>query len=381
MEIYVVKAGDSVDLIASAYKVPVNVLIYVNQLEPPYPLAIGQALLIPTMLSEPERPLQTGGYSYSYISRENLEAVLPFLTNLYVFPYGFDTEGSVLPPTPDDQFMINTAKGYGTAPILTITPIDSTGMFNNVLIHEVINSPEKTDILISNLLSTVNEKGFEGIDIDFEYILPEDRLPYVEFVKKVHETFSPLGYPVSVALAPKTSADQRGVLYEGKDYRLLGEAADSVLLMTYEWGYTFSEPRAVAPINEVRKVVEYALSEIPKEKIKLGIPNYGYDWKLPYEKGVSRATAISNKRAIDLAIQNDAEIQFDPVAMTPHFSYERDGSLHEVWFEDVRSYQAKYNLILEYDLMGTDIWQVMTFFRPAWILLESMFSINKNSPQ
>ncbi len=77
------------------------------------------------------------------------------------------------------------------------------------------------------------------MDIDFEYILPEDRVPFADFVAQTRDFFAPYGYPVSVALAPKTSDNQQGVLYEGKDYALLGKAADSVLLMTYEWGYTY----------------------------------------------------------------------------------------------------------------------------------------------
>ena len=59
----------------------------------------------------------------------------------------------------------------------------------------------------------------------------------------MRESLSPLGLPVFVALVPKTSADQRGDLYEGHDYRLLGEAADFVFLMTYEWGYTYQPKR------------------------------------------------------------------------------------------------------------------------------------------
>ena len=46
----------------------------------------------------------------------------------------------------------------------------------------------------------------------------------------------------------------------------------------YEWGYALSEPMAVAPINKVEQVVRFAVSQIPPEKIFMGIPNYGYDW-------------------------------------------------------------------------------------------------------
>lgn len=195
----------------------------------------------------------------------------------------------------------------------------------------------------------------------------------MDFVWEVRTAINQLGYPVTVALAPKTSDDQPGLLYEGKDYALLGEAADEVLLMTYEWGYTYSQPMAVAPINNVRRVVEYALTRIPNEKINLGIPNYGYDWPLPYEKGVTRATTIGNVEAVTIAANNGAEIQFDETAMSPFFNYTKNGIAHEVWFEDVRSMQAKFNLVEEYGLRGMEYWQIMRLFRANWLLLADRF--------
>ena len=101
-----------------------------------------------------------------------------------------------------------------------------------------------------------------------------------------------------MAAAPKTSDRQRGILVEGVDYAKLGENADAVFLMTYEWGYTYGPPMAVAPLDKVREVVEYALTRIPPEKIILGIPNYGYDWPLPYERGITRARSIGNEEAV-----------------------------------------------------------------------------------
>ena len=187
-----------------------------------------------------------------------------------------------------------------------------------------------------------------------------------------------IGCFVSVALAPKTSDDQPGLLYAGKDYALLGEAADKVLLMTYEWGYTYGPPMAVAPLNKVREVVEYAVTRIPPYKISLGIPNYGYDWTLPFVRGETAATTIGNIEAVQIAIANGAQIQFDPVAASPYFRYIQDGLEHEVWFEDVRSMEAKFNLVQEFDLRGMGYWQIMKLFRANWLLLADRFWIVKH---
>ncbi len=376
MDIYVVKPGDSVDLIASYYGIPPSTIIYDNQLVYPYPLAIGQALLVNDgESSSPSYPAVVGGYAYPYIREAVLEETLPYLTNLHVFSYGFTPEGQLVPPQVDDTFMITAALNFGASPVLTLTPFGPDGNFNNLLITTLVNNEEIIQTLLSNLLSTLLEKGFQGVDIDFEYILPEDRIPFADFVAQTREFLSPYGFHVSVALAPKTSDSQQGVLYEGKDYALLGSAADSVLLMTYEWGYTYGPPMAVAPINKVREVVDYAVTRIAPAKIDLGIPNYGYDWTLPYVRGTSAAKVIGNVEAVQIAASAGVPIQFDEVAMSPFFRYEKDGLEHEVWFEDVRSIREKFSLLQAYGLRGMGYWQIMRLFRANWLLLADTFQI------
>ena len=378
MEIYVVKSGDTVDSIAESHGIPVSSVIYNNQLVYPYALAVGQALLLSSEeSSESSYPAWVNGYAYPFIRQDVLDETLPFLSSLSVFSYGFTTDGDLIPPTVDDSFMIEAALMSGVRPVLTLTPLGADGNFNNALITAVVNDQTAKDNLLTNLLATVQAKDFGGVDIDFEYIRPEDRIPFADFVADVRNLLAPYGYHVSVALAPKTSDSQAGLLYEGKDYRLLGEAADSVLLMTYEWGYTYGPPMAVAPLNKVREVVEYAITRIAPSKIDLGIPNYGYDWTLPFVQGSSRATTVSNQEAVRIAIENGVPIQFDEVAMSPFFRYEKDGQQHEVWFEDVRSYREKFSLVPTYGLRGMGYWQIMRFFRPNWLLLEDTFRIQK----
>lgn len=378
MEIYVVKLGDTVDSIAGSHGIPVSSVIYNNQLAAPYPLAVGQALLLSSgNPSTSAYPAWVNGYAYPFIQPNVLNETLPYLSSLSVFSYGFTTDGELIPPILDDSFMIDAALMEGVRPVLTLTPLGPDGNFNNALISSVVNNQTAKDNLLENLLAAVQAKNFGGVDVDFEYIRPEDRIPFADFVADVRNFLSPYGYHVSVALAPKTSDTQAGILYEGKDYGLLGEAADSVLLMTYEWGYTYGPPMAVAPLNKVRQVVEYAITRITPSKIDLGIPNYGYDWTLPFVQGMSRATTVSNQEAVRIAIEAGVPIQFDEVAMSPFFRYEKNGQQHEVWFEDVRSYQAKFSLLPEYGLRGMGYWQIMRFFRPNWLLLDNTFQIRR----
>lgn len=377
MEIYIVRIGDTIDTIAQQFGISAWRLAENNQIPYPYPLAVGQALLI---LYDTDTigtyPLVANGYAYPFINQVVLEETLPYLTEISVFSYGFTTDGDLLFPQIEDTKILNAAAQFGVAPILTLTPFDEYGNFNNNYISVLVNNSQVSDRLLSQLLMVMGDKGYAGLDIDFEYILPEDRVAFAEFVTKARILMNENGYSVSVALAPKIASDQPGLLYEGKDYALLGEAANSVLLMTYEWGYTYGPPMAVAPLPNVRRVVEYAITEIPIEKIDLGIPNYGYDWPLPFERGVTAAKTIGNREAVDIAIAYGAEIQYDETAQAPYFYYTDEyGTDHEVWFEDVRSMLAKFNLIKEYNLRGCGYWQLMKLFRANWLLLNHEFEI------
>ena len=219
------------------------------------------------------------------------------------------------------------------------------------------------------------EKGYEGLDVDFEYLGRDLAEPYAAFIQLLRDTLAPYGLPLITALAPKTSAAQPGTLYEGHNYASLSTASDAVLLMTYEWGYTYGPPMAVAPVGAVRRVVEFALTQMDAAKILLGFPNYAYDWTLPFTAGATRAQSIGNEAAPLLAAQYGAEIQFDTQSQTPYFTYlDEAGQPHEVWFEDARSAQAKFDLLPEYGLLGLGYWNFMRPFTAGFSLQNYLFT-------
>ena len=134
---------------------------------------------------------------------------------------------------------------------------------------------------------------------------------------------------------------------------------------------------AVAPLPQVAQVIRYAVSVIPSEKILMGIPNYGYDWTLPYERS-RPARVISNAGAVRLASQKGAEILYDVRAQAPYFFYYDDnGYQHVVWFEDARSIQAKLGLVEEYHLGGVSYWNISQYFAQNCLVLNSMFGVRK----
>jgi spore germination protein len=110
----------------------------------------------------------------------------------------------------------------------------------------------------------------------------------------------------------------------------------------------------------------------------MGIPNYGYDWPLPFEQGVTMAKSIGNEEAIRIAERYGAEIKYDETSASPFFNYyDENGREHEVWFEDVRSIARKYELIDEFSLKGSGYWNLMRSFSQNWSYVNSRYNIVK----
>lgn len=280
MVIHVVQPGDSLYRIARAYQTPLPLLIQQNELHEPYRLTPGQTVVVPQpmqthtvrqgetlstiaarygttvlallqnnpQLSGSDR-IRTGqeliisygpklgkfavnGYAYPSIDQQVLRKTLPYLTYLSVFSYGFDSLGRILPQNAEN--LTRLARQYGARPLLVLTTLGEDGQFSSARAQQLLRDPTARGALIENLAQTLAAQGFGGVDIDFEYIPAEDAAAYADFIRAVRARLEPSGYTVMVALAPKTSAGQPGLLYEAHDYAALGAAADDVLLMTYE---------------------------------------------------------------------------------------------------------------------------------------------------
>lgn len=315
-----------------------------------------------------------GGYAYDSISQNLLESVVSYMTYLMPFTYGFTPEGNLI--APDDQRLIDTAISFGAKPLMHLSTLTDEGNFSNELANELLSDDNAIQTLYDNIINVVTEKGYYGVDVDFEFLFARDKQKYINFIAGLTERLNANGLISVVALPPKISDDQPGLLYEGIDYAGLGNAANYAFLMTYEWGYRLGPPLAVAPIDSVRRVVEYALTRIPNEKILLGISNYGYDWILPFVRGESEAISISTVHALEIAVEYNAEILFDEQAQSPYFFYTDSlDNEHVVWFEDARSYNAKIDLINEYNLAGGFIWDLMRRNPQGFVTLNSLIDI------
>jgi len=392
MEIYIAKAGDTLSTVAKKFNLPPTRLASENGLTPDSVLAAGQALLIlfpakthtvragetlgtvaarygvtvrslyrnnpalggvPRLFAgqtlvihfaqEPKTPLLTNAYAPPAIPPDLLRFFLPFFTFVSPFTCGVTEAGTLTQQ--NDTFLLQTARDYGTLPLLQVSNFKA-GAFVPTLAHTVLTDPT---LLIRQILCAVEEKGYAGAAVDFACVLPQDAAAYGSFLARLREKLAKSG-------------------------RLLFSpvSADYHLLTAYGWGHAYSRPQAIAPLPQVRK----RLSETAEKNTFLGIPNYGYDWTLPFAEGVSRAVALSPEAAVERAVNFGAEIRFDETAKAPYFNY-RDpvGRTHEVWFEDPRSTVARLQLVRECGLVGVSVWDITRKATANFMILNSLYRV------
>ena len=371
--VHVVKHGDDLWSISKTYNVSVTTLLRNNPYLSSRLMVTGDIIVI-EFEDVPIGTTKVNGYVYSNVNQTYLKSVLPYLTYVTIFTYGINDDGTLIGT--DDTDIISAAKLMGTAPLMHLSTLDKNGIFSSDLASLILNSYELQDILIENILITLETKGYHGLDIDFEFVPASDRQNYVNFVAKLTNRLNIRGYIVIAALAPKTSSNQQGPSYVGHDYLGIGAAANYSFVMTYEWGYTYGPPMAVAPINKVREVLDYAITEIPADQILMGVPTYGYLWTLPYVKGESKATSLSNVMDVEIAAEYGAQIEYDETAQSPFYNFtDVNGTFCEVWFEDARSIEAKLKLIDEYGFAGAGYWNMDRPFPQNLMVLNLLYKI------
>ncbi|MFD1738823.1 LysM peptidoglycan-binding domain-containing protein [Bacillus salitolerans] len=375
---YWVRQGDSLWSIGNRFGISYLRLAEINRISPTQPLNIGTRLYIPPL---PKREAEINAYvePLGGTVSPNLETAAreaaPYLTYLAPFSFQIQRNGSLKEPLLNNFPAI--ANQNNVTLMMVVTNLEE-GQFSDELGRIILTNDSLQDTLLTNIINAAKKYNFRDIHFDIEFLRPEDRERYNAFLRKAKARLSAEGYLMSTALAPKTSATQKGKWYEAHDYKAHGEIVDFVVIMTYEWGYSGGPPMPVSPIGPVREVLDYALTEMPASKIMMGQNLYGYDWTLPYEPGGQYAKAVSPQRAIEIARENNVAIQYDYEAQAPHINYsDNEGKQHKVWFEDARSIQAKFNLIKELGLRGISYWKLGLPFPQNWLLINENFDVIK----
>jgi spore germination protein YaaH len=371
---YIVQPGDNLIKIASKAYVTLEQLKNANPGVSNARLRPGAGISIPNISNYIAGTLGFYALRSPALDRQLINEVAPYSSSISIFEYHFSINGDIVNEL-NDISAIQTTWRNRVTPIVTITNLSSQG-FDPNLAHQVLNNPFSRKNLVNNIYNLVARKGYGGVNIDFEQVMTEDRVLFTGFLKQLGDRLREGNFVLTVSVPPKTN-DENPPWFRGYDYGGIGAAVHYMFIMAYNWHYGGSLPGPVAPINELRKTVEFAIKNVPRRKIIAGVPLYGFNWIIPHLPGrVGRS--ISNQDAILTAIRYKSPIQYSAQYESPFFYYQdSQGVSHEVWFEDVRSMSAKMILVREYGLQAIGAWQLTLGFAPGPWLLRKFFTIRK----
>jgi spore germination protein len=375
---YTVQEGDTLKGIADAYDISVMQILrnnpFLSEREFIYP---GEFLVI--SYGEKKDKIKTNGYANPFINIEILRKTLPYLTYLSIFGYTLKENADIVEP--DDEELIQMAKEYQVAPIMLVSTLSFMGIGSSEAAHNILYKEDITDKYIENIINILRRKGLYGVSFIFSFITPLYEEAYNRFTEKVTKRLNSEGFTVITSLPPMTEIETNLITFEKINYSQIGNYANQVVVMNYSWGNNPGPPMPAASIFMLRLFVDYLITQIPTDKMIIGLPLFGYGWQLPYIIGVTQANAITYESAINLALDTGSEIMFDETSQNPYYQFilNRAGIpiQYMVWFVDVRSIAALTGLVTEYNFPGIAVWNIMTFFQQMWLFINSQYEIEK----
>lgn len=427
MDIYVVQPGDNIELIANIYGVTIERLISDNGLINPYALVPGQVIIIlypktnyivkssdtlatiadsngitlmKLMRNNPflynrnyiypgeslvieynsDKDIFVNGFAYTFINLDTLKRTLPYLTYLSIFNYQI-TENANIINFGDDTDIIKIAKDYDTIPLLMISSFSLTGELNLENVYDLLLNEEKQAKIIDEMLHIVKSKNFYGINALISNINESNQNLYLNVLTKLSNALRNEGYIFLLTINPNVQSTNDTLTYEKLDYNSISKIVDRIIFFQNVWAINKQPPSPVSNISLIRYFINEITRIISPKHISIGKPLLGYDWALPFQPDLSFAKSMSLDSAITLAYDHQVSIQFDEESQTPYFNYLIMNvgypESHIVWFIDARSIKALDEVIIDYDLAGSGVWNIMIYNQQIWSIINARFNIIK----
>jgi len=428
MEIYVVQKGDDIYSIAQKYAMSIDRLIQENGLVYPFHLIIGQSLVITypkqsytvqqgdTLQSIADlykvTPMQilrnnqslldrrsiyagetlvisyntnghitTNGFAYTFISKEILLKTLPNLTYLSIFNYTTTEKGEIKTYYENDLDIIKITKENGVIPLMMISTLNLQGEPNNETAYQILNNEEYQQKTINNFYIDMKNKGFQGVNVVFNYLNKDNQIKYENFAKKIATKLQTEGLLFFITINYQSQVIDGKITLEQIDYAKFSSYVNGLIFLRLEWGTRYGPPVPVIDINNAILLSDYVTASVAPDKIVFSIPMLGYDWSLPYVPNTSSVNSLSINSVLEIGNDYDVIIEFDEKSQTPYFYYNQFNlgvpTKHIIWFVDARSMKVFLKFIFEKSLNGCGIWNVMVYNSQIWTIINAQFDIVK----
>jgi spore germination protein len=286
-----------------------------------------------------------------------IRANADLFSDISPFWYRVAADGHVTPYTTEagasyeDPAILSFLRANGILVIPTVANI-LNGVWDGALVSRIIADPALTTVNIESLVQLAVTKEYDGIDLDYENLNASDRPAFTSFVNQLAVALHANGKLLTVNVYAKTSEPGTWSGPQAQDWWAIGQVADQVRIMTYEYHWSTSGAGPISPVDWVGDVLAFARTTIPAQKIMQGVPLYGYDWV--GQSGVD----VVWEQAMALVRQYGAIVQWDAASASPWFEYLAKRTRHTVWFENASSVDAKLQVNAAYDAGGVSFWRL-----------------------
>ena len=268
---------------------------------------------------------------------------------------------------------------------LPVMPI--VALFDLKEFHQLAGNEEAQQRMNGSMLREARLHGYSGFQFDFENVSYLDRDGLSAVVARSAAALHGAGLKLTIATVPNAPGypgqggyskwiytDWRGAY----DLAALAKSVDLICLMTYDQHTRWTMPGPVAGWQWTVENLDYALARVPKEKLSLGIPLYGYHWytaaptidpKTGKASPHPTADYIGTPDALQLAAAYGGKPTWDPVDKTEFFYFYRDQMREWIFYTDARTFSERYRLAEERGLEGFCSWVLGNEDPEIWNLL------------
>lgn len=375
-QVYYIQTGDTLQSIAEEFGVSTIQLLQNNpQISDRDFFYIGEELII--RYAKDLEKIEVNGYAFSYIDTDILRKTLPFLTYLSILEYQITATGDIT--APNDTNIIKIAREYGVAPLMMCSTLDVQGRGSYEIIHILLSDINIRENYINNILRVLKQNDLSGINFGCQFILKEDLQNYINLMAEVKLRLQKEGYLVFITIVPSTYGFAPDGNNDSTYFYQIGQIADRVILISYQWTSASISLVEQTTVKFLDKYVQYAVTQIPSDKILIGITRVAYDWKAPYTENESNASLLTNTSALALAYNLGINILFDEETQTPYYYYTDNNTVNFVWFKDAQTIISILNLINKFNLKGVSVWSIMDYGPATWTVINSLKETEKLS--
>ena len=292
------------------------------------------------------------GFTTFYSFQDNAAKVGIFAPQNFAFDGNGNLTGS----------LSDMVKGVITANSTKVMPLIANADFDSSTVDAFLHSQTAETNLINQLVVSAKANNYIGWQFDIEAIPVTDRDLYSKFVENAAKIFHAANLKLSVAVVARVS-DNPSDLPAGSwdnwagvyDYARIGKAADFVSVMAYD------QAPSTGPVSSLtwfKKVVAFSLKSIPKSKLSIGIPTYGWEWNLATAK---RVGSVSNAKIADLIatkqyIAKGYDSAIGEAWLTTDVTTNGTTTHYKIWYENAKSFAMKLAIAKADKLRGVSVW-------------------------